>query len=90
MAEFPFGINPGLPLPGQVPSVSVEVENMGDMTFDDPTESVAGLVAQVVSMNSVRTFRGGTDFFTVTAWDPGKGRLKVKLNSKTQEYIQPR
>jgi hypothetical protein len=79
MTDFPFGINPGLPLPGNLARASVEIEGVGDMSFADPQESVGGLVAQVLVMNTGESRIGGLDFFTVTAWDAEACHLTVKL-----------
>lgn len=80
MTDFPFGINPGLPLPGNLAHASVEIEGVGGMSFADPQESVGGLVAQVLAISTGESRNGDLDFFTVTAWDAGASHLTVKLN----------
>jgi len=83
MTEFPFGLDPAGWVPNPEKPVRIKVADVGEIGFGDGNESIAAMAAHVVAFHSLKAVmkNDSSNYCTVTAWDPMKRVIEVKLNN---------
>lgn len=80
--NYPFGIDPAGYAPDRNKPIHLNVEGVGSMNFENSAGSIAQMAAMITAMQTGKELivSDTQNFLTVTAWDPMKRILAVKLN----------